>query len=882
MTDLFDPSPAAGTARRPVRAAAVGQAPPAWPAVPQPGYPQPLTLEAEEPCDLVGPSGSTTRVQLVEFDLPGRTISLQSPRGRKVMQIRFEQFQRLDLLRPVRPLPVPARAGVRLRPELYCLMFKSGKRCFGLTLGVEDSEAGLFLFEPTDEQASVRRVFVPRSAIAALELGEQAQARMQQPQEEIVIAQGPVEHMEVDIPVQARSAGTSSAAAAGAGAANPAPGAIGAQGHGRAQGVSEQVVELLREQPAATPQDLEEGIARQARTPIIPLGEALIALGQIDAGQLQAAIEKQQSQRGVPLGELLVREGWVTREGLQTALVRKMGYPMVDLARFPVEPEALFKVSKPLALRLKALPLMIRQDRLVMALDDPSRPKALDELEFAAGSKIIPVLALPGTLSAAQERHYQKIGSDPRAASARADSTGEAAPADSSELLASLELSSSQDEGNDQSYIEQSDNSLVRLINTMILEAQAQGVSDIHIESQPGNQKVKIRFRRDGVLTPYLQLPHTYRSALLARIKVMCDLDISERRKPQDGKIAMGKFVQGSRLELRVATIPTFGGMEDAVLRLLSSARLIALDDLGLSPDNLAKMKQVVRKPHGMFLCAGPTGSGKTTTLHSALGLINGPERKIWTAEDPIEITQEGLRQVQVNPKIGWTFDRALRAFLRADPDVIMVGEIRDKETAQVAIESSLTGHLVLSTLHTNSAPETVTRLLDMGMDPFNFGDSLLGVLAQRLVRKLCPHCRTVRPATQLEIEALVADYLHAFGEARNRPAAAALVGQWTQRFGRSRQDLSAHDPSGQGLLVHHESPGCDKCAGTGYRGRAGIHELLQTTRELRQMIQTGTRTDDIQKAAVESGMRTLRQDGIEKVLSGVTSILEVRATTSG
>ena len=199
MTDLFDPSPAAGTARRPVRAAAVGQAPPAWPAVPQPGYPQPLTLEAEEPCDLVGPSGSTTRVQLVEFDLPGRTISLQSPRGRKVMQIRFEQFQRLDLLRPVRPLPVPARGGVRLRPELYCLMFKSGKRCFGLTLGVEDSEAGLFLFEPTDEQASVRRVFVPRSAIAALELGEQAQARMQQPQEEIVIAQGPVEHMEVDI-----------------------------------------------------------------------------------------------------------------------------------------------------------------------------------------------------------------------------------------------------------------------------------------------------------------------------------------------------------------------------------------------------------------------------------------------------------------------------------------------------------------------------------------------------------------------------------------------------------------------------------------------------------------------------------------------------------
>ena len=274
-------------------------------------------------------------------------------------------------------------------------------------------------------------------------------------------------------------------------------------------------------------------------------------------------------------------------------------------------------------------------------------------------------------------------------------------------------------------------------------------------------------------------------------------------------------------------------------------------------------------------------GSGKTTTRHSVLGYINKPGVKVWTAEDPVEILQEGLRQVQVNPKIGWTFDKALRSLLRADPDVIMVGEIRDKETAQVAIESSLTGHLVLSTLHTNSAAETVTRLLDMDMDPFNFGDSLLGVLAQRLVRRLCPHCRTARPATQLEIEGLASDYLNAFGEARNRPAAATLVSQWTQRFGHDRQDLGVLDPSGQGTLVHYESPGCNKCGHTGYRGRAGIHELLMTTRELRLLIQTGTRTDDLEKTALESGMRTLRQDGIEKVLSGVTSIQEVRATTN-
>ena len=287
--------------------------------------------------------------------------------------------------------------------------------------------------------------------------------------------------------------------------------------------------------------------------------------------------------------------------------------------------------------------------------------------------------------------------------------------------------------------------------------------SDIHIECAPGRDKVRIRFRKDGRLHPYLELPHTYRSAVIGRLKVMCDLDISEKRKPQDGKINFARYVQGVRLELRVATIPTQNNLEDAVLRLLASSKPLPLESLGLSPHNLDKFQAAAQRPYGMLLCVGPTGSGKTTTLHSLLAVINTPERKIWTAEDPVEITQSGLRQVQVNPRIDWTFAKAMRAFLRADPDVIMVGEIRDKETAQVAIEASLTGHLVLSTLHTNSAPETVTRLLDMGMDPFNFADALLGVLAQRLVRRLCPHCRTLRDASPEEEEELLLDYTHAF-----------------------------------------------------------------------------------------------------------------------
>ncbi|MDB6000781.1 MAG: pilus assembly protein PilB, partial [Rhizobacter sp.] len=421
----------------------------------------------------------------------------------------------------------------------------------------------------------------------------------------------------------------------------------------------------------------------------------------------------------------------------------------------------------------------------------------------------------------------------------------------------------------DDRQIEQSDNSLVRLINNMIIEAHKGGVSDIHIESYPGREKIKIRFRRDGQLRTHLELPHNYRSALIARIKIMCDLDISERRKPQDGKINFAKFSPQHKLELRVATIPTNNSLEDVVMRILASAKPIPLANLGLSPNNMKGLKEAMGRPYGLVLCVGPTGSGKTTTLHSALAHINVPERKIWTAEDPVEITQSGLRQVQVNPKFDWTFAKALRAFLRADPDVIMVGEIRDTETSQMAIEASLTGHLVLSTLHTNSAPETVTRLLDMGMDPFNFADSLLAVLAQRLVRRICKHCRVATPASEEQIDELLDDYLHVGPTDDPKFARDAVRQGWLTNFGV------------EGRLMHFHSPGCAECEGSGQKGRAGLHELMMMSRELRHMIQTGTRAEELQRVAMVQGMRTLRQDGIEKVLQGITSIEEVRATSN-
>ncbi|MBL8307958.1 MAG: Flp pilus assembly complex ATPase component TadA [Rubrivivax sp.] len=618
-----------------------------------------------------------------------------------------------------------------------------------------------------------------------------------------------------------------------------------------------------------TPEELAEAIDQQARMPMVRIGQALTALGFISEAQLEDALVQQREDRGVPLGELLVRRGMVSRADLQTALARKMGYPLVDVMQYPPDAEAVARLPYALAARVPALPLMVRAGRLVVAVEDPSNRAKLDELEFAAQCKLVPVLARSNVLLGAVDRAYEKVGAAefaPRATDPSAPLEFEAP--DARGLLASMERVEAHYEEPDEAALEQSDNTLVRLINSMILEAHNQGVSDIHIECPPGREKVRIRFRKDGVLRPYLELPPSHRSALIGRLKIMCDLDISERRKPQDGKINFAKFVPGVRLELRVATIPTQGNLEDAVLRLLASTKPLPLEALGLAPANLKRLRAAAERPYGLILCVGPTGSGKTTTLHSLLSSINTPERKIWTAEDPVEISQAGLRQVQVNPRIDWTFAKALRAFLRADPDVIMVGEVRDDETAQVAIEASLTGHLVLSTLHTNSAPETGTRLLDMGMDPFNFADALIAVLAQRLVRKLCVQCRQQRDATSEETEELLHDWQHVTQGVPEAPSADEVLAGWRERFGQG------------GRLRHHHAPGCDHCGGTGFRGRIAIHELMTVDRGLRHMIQTGQRADELQRQALAGGMRTLRQDGIEKVLAGVTAIGEVRANS--
>ncbi|TPG25015.1 pilus assembly protein PilB [Variovorax ginsengisoli] len=787
-----------------------------WPRPPGNAYPLQSVQTDPLACDIVGLNGQHAAGRMTLF-MPEQSVALvQLPRARTTVPLRFEQFQSLTLTAPLAPLVPPVvdpQSGVPREPASSAvrIVMKSGIERQGRTVGHVESAFGLFLFPPAGEDGGVLRQFVPRAAF---------------------------QRFEVDAPSD--------------------------------DGDPVQALAMpLLSRVVTTPDELVQALAHQTRMPMVRIGEALMSLGMVSADDLRKALSQQQRERGVPLGELLVRTGVVSRADLQVALTRKMGYPLVDLDVFPIEPEALRKISYAAAQRLQVMPLMMSEGRLVVAHDDPANSRtAVDEVEFIAQMKVAPVLAQCRDLERSLHAAYEKIGAASDSRFAQALRPIEFEPADTTALVETLEKEGD-DRVDEDAPIEQSDNSLVRLINRMILEAHAGGVSDIHIESYPGREKIRIRFRKDGQLRTYLELPANYRNAMIARIKIMCDLDISERRKPQDGKINFAKFSPQHRIELRVATIPTNSGLEDVVMRILASAKPIALDRLGLSQTNLERLRHAVERPYGMVLCVGPTGSGKTTTLHSALSHINVPERKIWTAEDPIEITQPGLRQVQVNPRIDWTFAKALRAFLRADPDVIMVGEIRDEETAKMAVEASLTGHLVLSTLHTNSAPETVTRLLDMGMDPFNFADSLLAVLAQRLVRRLCTHCRTARPATQDEVEELLADYLRAYGEADLPESREDVLTRWATRHGEA------------GQLRMFSSPGCSFCDQTGFKGRAGLHELMVISRELRHLVQTGARAEALQATALREGMRTLRQDGIDKVLAGETTIDEVRATSN-
>ncbi|MCX7961084.1 MAG: GspE/PulE family protein [Burkholderiales bacterium] len=613
----------------------------------------------------------------------------------------------------------------------------------------------------------------------------------------------------------------------------------------------------------------EEGVAELAQTLAIAFKQRqrpqllktkydhLIADAVLSAGEFELA-SRQARKKAIDIETVLVDEFQVKLSAIGAALAKFFGVPYEPFRPDRVKPADLLKNLKREYVEANQwIPIDDTKEGIVVLCLDPERVR-----NSRVAANVFPKAKLIYKVTT-QKEFRDTVNQFYGQESVDLGDIGDIVSALGEDESAATEGSAADEASAAQ------DNELVKLVNKIIVDAYNMGASDIHIEPYPGKAKTEIRFRRDGSLQPYIEVPASYRAALVARIKIMCDLDISEKRKPQDGKIKFKKFGPLD-IELRVATIPPAGGVEDVVMRILAAGEPIPLEKMGFTERNLKELMEAISKPYGLFFVCGPTGSGKTTTLHSILKYLNTPDMKIWTAEDPVEITQKGLRQVQVNKKAGLDFAAVMKAFLRADPDVIMVGEMRDKETTGIGIEASLTGHLVFATLHTNSAPESIIRLLDMGMDPFNFSDALLGILAQRLAKRLCA-CKQEYTPDAAEIKAFLSEYCQELMNTtafKKDPAAAmaAIYRDWVAKYGRN------------GQLVFYKPVGCEKCGGTGFKGRCGLHELLIATEPIKKLIAERARVAEILAVALEEGMRTLKQDGMEKCLAGITHIKEVRA----
>ncbi|SDB12991.1 Type II secretory pathway ATPase GspE/PulE or T4P pilus assembly pathway ATPase PilB [Desulfonatronum thiosulfatophilum] len=564
----------------------------------------------------------------------------------------------------------------------------------------------------------------------------------------------------------------------------------------------------------------------------------LISKGDLAEQQL-AELTLSAKENNEDLDQLLLREAKISKQALGESLATFYEVPFVD---FDPNIDAPFELLEKRKLDPEYLkrsgwtPLAVDGNTITVLMANPFDHARLDEIRFIFGtSRIEPKVALISDIHGFIELFYRRLGSEELmelgdSVEARIDE----------EVEPHLDMETGV-----------TDSEVVRLVNALLVEAWRRNASDIHIEPDPRNRFCSVRFRIDGSCHEFRKIRAGMAKPLISRIKIMAHLNIAERRLPQDGKIKMRLPELGKIVEFRVAILPTIENHEDVVLRLLASGKPLPLEKLGMSDDNLAKFKNAVYKPYGLIVVVGPTGSGKTTSLHSAISYINTSERKIWTAEDPVEITQEGLRQVQINPKIGLDFATTLRSFLRADPDVIMIGEMRDAETAHIGVQASLTGHLVFSTLHTNSAPETITRLLDMDLDPFNFADSLLCVVAQRLIKTLCTQCKEAyRPAKQ-EVDDLQKEF-----------------GAGFDQYIPMSRDISLY-----------RAKGCGQC-NQGYRGRIGVHELMASSTRIKNLIKRRGHTEEIRDQAVADGMLTLKQDALLKVLQGVTDMSQVRSVS--
>lgn len=637
---------------------------------------------------------------------------------------------------------------------------------------------------------------------------------------------------------------------------------------------AKKVGELLVEQKMITREQLLEALELQKVFPDQPVGQLLCKLGFIKESDLSLVLDQKDKRRKladillggglvdqqklvhasevskqnkISLENALLKLNYVDEEAISKAIASQYDMPYVQVNAADLDLSLSGYISAVYAQKQRIVPISKIGNTLTLAMSQPLKSHDIRELEDNIRLRIISAIATETNVSKALKRLYNIDIVSTK--SAHDEVNLDLTPDSIVDLLSKNSAGDEPEVEEETKKVTEKDSVIVKLVNKIIYDAYMNKASDIHIEPYPGKSDVIVRTRVDGQCSIYQKIPYKYKFALPSRLKIMGDLDIAERRRPQDGKIEFKKFGPLD-IELRIATMPTVGGLEDVVIRVLASGDPIGFNDLGLTDRNLRIFSESLTRPHGLILVVGPTGSGKTTTLHSGLAQINKTSRKIWTAEDPVEITQVGLRQVQVNPRIGFTFATALRSFLRLDPDVIMVGEMRDEETASTAVEASLTGHLVFSTLHTNSAPETVTRLLEMGLDPYSFSDSLVCVLAQRLARRLCTDCKESYHPSPAEFDDLVDEY--------------------------GRSEFAG---TGLGLsdVVMFRAVGCDRCGHTGYRGRLGIHEVLECTDAVKVLIKHRADTDNVREQASRDGMTTLKQDGILKVLSGLTDILEVR-----
>ena len=733
--------------------------------------------------------------------------------GRATQTIPFSSLRLLELPTPRHWVPAKAHAGAdadgQAAPVSYRIAMKDGSVLEGQSLGYRRDPAGLYIY-PVHEDDTFTYVFIPHTSMERHHFeGCTLSAAQQEP---------PRAH-------------------------EPAP---------RSEAP----------QRIDSPEALEHLFRHPKHTPKLRLGEILVKEELITQEQLDQALAQQRVFRdqgqNMQIGQVLMELGIIELQSMLQALSERLGIPFIDLDQFKTNPEAVQYVPEDLVRKYRVLPIHFFGNKLIVALENPMDWEALDAVRFHSQLHVEQVMASREAI----DRMIATLYASPDLQDTLQDY-----------LVGHEEEDDHRDDDRGDAEYDESavqDNVIVKLVNKIIIDAYQQRASDIHIEPYPGKGKTVVRIRKDGALKNYYEVPSKMRNALVARIKIMADLDISEKRKPQDGKIDFRKFGP-LKIELRVATIPTTADQEDVVMRILASGEPVPLGKLGLSRRNEETIRNLVAKPYGLFLVCGPTGSGKTTTLHSVLGYLNTSDRKIWTAEDPVEITQRGLRQVVVKPKIGLTFAAAMRAFLRADPDIIMVGEMRDKETTGMGIEASLTGHLVLSTLHTNTAPETITRLLDMGMDPFSFADALIGILAQRLTKRLCKGCKEAYEPDAAEIDNLVAEYCF---ELLPRQASAEHRSEVHQRvLDEWRQAFADAD----GRFTLYRAKGCPSCDDSGYSGRLGLHELLTASESVKKKILEQATVSDLFETAIAEGMRTLKQDGIEKVLQGLTDIHTVR-----